>query len=114
MPYITVNTNTEITKEAELRLKTRFAAVLTEAFPTKTENWLMLKLEGEGHMYFGGADAPCAMVQVSLFGCGSDSGYDTMTEGVCRLLEGELGIPADRIYVKYEEVAHWGWNHSNF
>jgi len=37
-----------------------------------------------------------------------------MTADVCTLLAKETGISPDRIYVKYEEVFHWGWNGSNF
>ena len=30
------------------------------------------------------------------------------------LLGEALDIPCDRVYVKYEEVDHWGWNKMNF
>ncbi|MBQ1519226.1 MAG: hypothetical protein IIZ53_05155, partial [Ruminococcus sp.] len=30
------------------------------------------------------------------------------------ILTDQLGISSDRIYVKYSEVANWGWNGSNF
>ena len=33
---------------------------------------------------------------------------------VCALLSEELGIDPEGIYVKYEEVAHWGYNNFNF
>ena len=114
MPYIEIKTNTAIPKEAEVSVKSKIAAVLTAAFPSKTENWLMLDFTENSRMYFGGKDDPCAMVQVALFGKGNTAGFDKLTDGVCRLIESELGIPADRVYVKYEEVSHWGWNGQNF
>ena len=114
MPYIEIKTNTSIPKDTEVSIKSKIAAVLTAAFPAKTENWLMLDFTDSSRMYFGGKDDPCAMVQIALFGKGNTAGFDKMTDGVCTLLESELGIPADRIYVKYEEVSHWGWNNVNF
>ena len=114
MPYIEIKTNTAITKDNEVAVKSKIAAVLTDAFPSKTENWLMVDFTANSSMYFGGKDDPCAMVQIALFGKGNTAGFDKMTDGVCRLIETELGIPADRVYVKYEEVSHWGWNYNNF
>lgn len=114
MPYIEIKTNTAIPKTNEISIKSKIAEVLTASFPSKTENWLMLDFTENSRMYFGGKDDPCAMVQIALFGKGNAAGFDKMTDGVCSLIEKELGIPADRVYVKYEEVSHWGWNGNNF
>lgn len=114
MPYIEIKTNTPIPQKNEVSIKAKIAEVLTSAFPSKTENWLMVDFTEKSRMYFGGKDDPCAMVRIALFGKGTSAGFDKMTDGVCSLIEAELGIPADRIYVKYEEVSHWGWNNSNF
>ncbi len=114
MPYIEIKTNTPIPHPTEVSVKSVLANVLTAAFPSKTENWLMVNFTENSRMYFGGKDDPCAMVQISLFGKGTSAGFDKMTDGVCTLLNKELGIPTDRIYVKYEEVSHWGWNNGNF
>ena len=37
-----------------------------------------------------------------------------MTGEICKIFNEELGIEPNRIYVKYEEVANWGWNGENF
>ena len=37
-----------------------------------------------------------------------------MTKAVCDILEEELGIDPEFIYVKYEEIDHWGYNRFNF
>ncbi len=54
------------------------------------------------------------MVEIKIFGTAPRSAYDAMTRDVCAILERELGVPGDRIYVKYEECDKWGWNGSNF
>ena len=49
-----------------------------------------------------------------MFGSASSGAYNKMTSVICNILNEELGIPENRIYVKYEEVFNWGWNGSNF
>lgn len=44
----------------------------------------------------------------------SKEGSEAMTAEVCNILENELGIPPDRIYVKYKGYSDWGWNGGNF
>ena len=39
---------------------------------------------------------------------------ERMTARICDLFERKLGISPDRVYVKYEEAEHWGWNGANF
>ncbi len=113
MPYIDTKLSVPLTKEKELTLKTALGKLI-ETFPGKTERWLMLNFSDNCHLYFDGTDTPCAYVTVALFGKGNDASYDKMTADVCELLAKETGIAPDRIYVKYEEVLHWGWNGSNF
>ena len=54
------------------------------------------------------------MVEIELFGKASAESCDKMTDAVCAMIEVECAIPAVRVYVKYAEVEHWGWNHANF
>jgi len=114
MPYIDVKSNTALPKEKTALLKSKIAEILASSFPGKTENWLMMSFTGDADMYFGGSDAPCMMVDIAIFGSQSDASYDKMTADVCELLHKETDISPDRIYVKYEEVFHWGWNGANF
>lgn len=113
MPFIDAKLSTPLTKEKEIALK-KSLGKLIETFPGKTESWLMIQCTGDCHLYFKGTDEPCAMVAISLYGKGTPAAFDKMTADVTDLLQRETGIPASRIYVKYEEVSHWGWNGSNF
>ncbi len=114
MPYITVQTNLTVIKEKCDAIKEKLAVALADAFPGKTEEWLMLKMEDNITMYFAGTTAPCVMVNVDIFGKQSASGYDKMTSSVCEIISGVTGVPKNRMYVKYSEYDHWGWNGSNF
>ncbi len=114
MPFIETKTNIKLTKETMENLKSRFAKATSDSFPGKTENWLMVEFCDDSVMYFGGTSDPCMIVNVEIFGHATDASYDKMTSAVCEIVEAECGIPADRIYVKYEEIDHWGWNGTNF
>lgn len=114
MPYIEVKTNIKLSGDTQAVLKSQIADVLAASFPGKTENWLMLSFVPECSMYFGGSDAPCMFLDTAIFGSQTNAAYDAMTAGICDLIEKECGIPKNRIYIKYEEVSHWGWNSMNF
>ena len=113
MPFIQTKTNCSVSADQEKALKTRFGKTI-EHLPGKTERWLMLDFEDDCRMWFGGSDAPCAFLEVKLFGRAGGSSYDQLTAAITEDIGAVLGIPADRVYVKYEEIDHWGWNRSNF
>ena len=60
MPFISTKTNVNVSKEKEVELKERLGQAIS-IIPGKSENWLMLAIEGVApdHMYiryFGSAD----------------------------------------------------------
>lgn len=113
MPYIKTTTNVSISASAEKELKDQFGRLIS-LIDGKTESWLMLDFNEAEHLYFAGSDAPAAMVEVDIFGTASDKEYDKLTEALCSCVSEKLGVSPSRIYVKYAEVEHWGWNGSNF
>lgn len=112
MPFINVKTNVSVSKEQCDKIKSAFGQAIT-ALPGKSESWLMVGIEPEQVLYFQGKDAPAAMVQVQAFGT-STSGTDNLTGKICGILNSELGLPQNRIYVSYFGTSSWGWNGSNF
>lgn len=113
MPFINVKTNSEVSKDKEISIKSALGQAIT-AVPGKSESWLMVEIEPERKLYFKGTDAPAAMVEVSVFGSANSSAFSELTSRICTILNSELGIESSRIYVKYEATSEWGWNGSNF
>lgn len=114
MPHINLKTNTTITPSQETELKTKLGKAI-ECFSGKTEAWLMISLEDNCRIWFKGDNSQnTAMIEIQLLGHASNREYDNMTETVCDIVNSVLNIPKDRIYIKYEECEHWGWNGSNF
>lgn len=112
MPLITTKVSTEISKEKEVSLKDKFGKAIE--LINKSESWLMVDFQENCHLYFKGSDESCAMLEVDLFGKATDSGYDALTEKLTEIVETELGIDRSRIYVKYNEISHWGYSGFNF
>lgn len=114
MPYINARITESITLEKENIIKTKLGEAIT-VFSGKSENWLMVDICPDCHIWFRGDNStPAAFVEVKIFGTAANSACEKMTEAVCDIFTSELDIPADRIYVKYESCHQWGWNGSNF
>ena len=112
MPFINTKTNVSISKEQETAHKTEFGKAIS--LIGKSEAWLMLSFEGGSSLWFKGSDAPAAIAEVKLYGRASSSAYNALTGKLTEIISNILGVPAGRIYVKYEEVENWGLGGSNF
>lgn len=114
MPYINLKTTKTVAPEKCESLKAAFGKAI-ESFPGKTEAWLMVGIEDDAKLWFkGDASSDSAIVDVDLLGQVNSSASEKMTSVVCDILERELGISPDRIYVKYTGYNDWGWNGQNF
>ncbi len=113
MPFINTKYSQKITPEQETELKTALGSAVS--ILGKTESWLMLGFEQECSLYFRGETSEkIAFVDVSLYGPASPASCDKMTAEICRIYTDVLGVPADKIYVKYALTDCWGWNGGNF
>ena len=112
MPFINVKTNASVSKEQCDKIKSALGQAIT-ALPGKSESWLMVGIEPDSILYFKGSDAPAAMVQVQTYGTNA-SGTDALTGKISTILNAELGLSPDRIYVSYFGTSNWGWNGGNF
>ena len=114
MPFINTKLSVNLTAEKEKEIK----AALGEAIailPGKSERWLMLDFEDNCRLWFAGTNSePSAYIEVSIFGGADADSYNALTKAITDIISSKAGIPADRIYVKYEESENWGWSGSNF
>ena len=113
MPFVNLKTNVNIDSKLENSLKTNLGELI-KIIPGKSENWLMINLEGSKTMYFKGSEDRCAMIEVKIYGEAPDSAKDKFTEEVTSLVSKQLLIPKDRIYVSYFETFDWGFAGNNF
>ncbi len=114
MPYISLETTKNLTDEKCEQLKVAFGKAI-EVFPGKSEAWLMVGIEGNKKLWFkGDASNDSAIVSVDLLGEVNPTASEKMTSVICEILENEIDVSPDRVYVKYTGFKHWGWNGGNF
>lgn len=113
MPYIHFKTTETLDPEQQEQLKQGFGKAI-ECIPGKSERFLMVGLESQCSLYFGGTPGTCAIAEVKLFGKADQHEYQILSAKLTQLISDICKIPGDRIYVKYEECATWGWNGNNF
>ncbi len=111
MPLINVRTSLPELADAAGLLKELSAALAQQT--GKPESYVMTLLETAVPMTFAGSSDPCAYVEIKSIGALKPP---AMTEAFCALIHGRTGIPANRIYVAFEDVkaSSWGWNGSTF
>lgn len=114
MPYISTRTTEKLTEEKKAVLAKRLGKAIT-IIPGKREARLMLDFEGGLTMYYGGKTGePMAFAEVKILGKGEREHLNNLTAEICKIFKEELNVDGSNVYVKYEEITHWGWNGSNF
>ncbi len=115
MPFINTKVNMPLDRQQQREVKERLGRAIA-LLPGKSEQYLMVGFEPDYPLYFQGDDGerPAAMVEVSVFGSAPAAAYGKLTAAVTNTLSEVLKIDPSRIYVKYSEHQHWGWNGSNF
>ena len=114
MPCIKTTTSVSVSDAQKRDLQEKFGKAI-EIFPGKSERWLMVITEGDAAVCMAGdAAAPAAFVELSLLGKSDRAHFERMSAAICEILEDVLGIAPSRVYIKYTEVTHWGWNGGNF
>lgn len=112
MPFINTKTTVTLNDSQKEALTTGITGITRECLG-KGENWIMTGYEDNASLSFQGSTEDIAYVEVKTYGTPSPAGADQMTAKLSALLERELSIPPNRIYVAYFPTDKWGWNGNN-
>jgi phenylpyruvate tautomerase len=114
MPYLMIQTNLPLGKKAERAILKNASTLIAEQLE-KPESFVMIAMETDTPMLFAGSDDPVAFLELKSVGLPARKTKD-LSEALCQLVEGHLGIPRDRVYVKFIDVkGHmWGWKGDTF
>lgn len=114
MPYIGTKTTVGISAKKEEIIKKKLGEAIATV-PGKSEKWLMCEFQDNCRLWMAGTnDAPAAFVEVKILGGADSSVCEKMSGIICDILNSELDIPGDRVYITYAAFDDWGWNGSNF
>jgi phenylpyruvate tautomerase len=114
MPYLMIQTNLPLGKKAERAILKNASTLIAELLE-KPESFVMIALETDTPMLFAGSDDPVAFLELKSIGLSARKTKD-LSEALCQLIEGHLGIARDRVYVKFIDVkgSMWGWKGDTF
>jgi len=114
MPMLKIQTNTPVAEENRKALASLASGTVAELLG-KPERYVMVSIEENPSMLFGGSDAPLAYLELKSIGL-PDSQTSEFSARLANLLEEQLGLPADRVYIEFADAARnmWGWNGGTF
>ena len=109
MPFIDARFSTPVNEKQEEVIKRRLGEAI--ALIGKSEAYLMVQIQDNCKLYFkGNKDEDSAFFEVKLLGKSTKANYEKLTCALCEIASQELSIPTNRVYVKFEEVEHWGFD----
>ena len=108
MPFIQIHTSITISPEQEEQI-TAEAGKAIAYIPGKQADSLMLIFDDHCRIHLGRCTEPLAYVEASLFGNEDHHGYDLFSAAVTSILEDVLHIPAEHIYIRYDDISAWSY-----
>ncbi len=114
MPLLQLRTNRSLSPQKAEKFLRQASQEVAQALG-KSENYVMTTLESDTPMTFAGNSEPCAYLELKSLGLHADQ-TAPLSQRLCTLVQQELGIPSERIYIEFAapERAFWGWNGKTF
>lgn len=113
MPFIDSKITVSVSDEKKEKIKSEIGKAISILH--KPESYLMVGINDNYDLWFAGEKLQKgAYVSVDVFGDINAADSSKMSGVICDVLNNELGIPDDKVYVEYRGTHNWGWNGSNF
>ncbi len=112
MPLLTLSTNIHIDDKLALaKSASRSVADLLG----KPESYVMVQIEDDQCLIFGGEESPCALLQLKSLGLPENSTAD-FSSRLCHFINEQTGISSQRIYIEFSNPQRhmWGWDQRTF
>jgi len=114
MPLLRIRTNVEVPPDRRSALLRQLSRGLAEALG-KPERYVMVSFQHNPDMLFAGDSTPLAYLEVKSIRLPQDRTSE-LSAVLCRLINDQLGVSQDRIYIEFADAAAhlWGWNGATF
>ena len=109
MPFINISTSVKVKDKKRL---IKEIILLISSLTNKSKRFVMAKLEDDSQLYFDD-EGPCCFLEIKSIGSINPA---KMANPVCNLINENIGIPPDKIYISFEDVpaSMWVWNGKTF
>ena len=116
MPLIQLHTSCTLPDQDKRQSLAKTLSRLAAEGIGKPEQYVMASVHDNVAMTISGSTGPCALVTVKSIGGLSKAVNQTLASQVGQVLQKELAIPQNRVYLTFEDVAptHWAWNGKTF
>ncbi|MBT2969765.1 MAG: hypothetical protein B6D72_18430 [gamma proteobacterium symbiont of Ctena orbiculata] len=114
MPLLKITTNKALDQDLVGELLKQASAEVAQILG-KPERYVMISFEHNPQMLFAGSEEVLAYLELKSIGLPDDR-TKQISHALCQLMERQLAVPAERIYIEFSaaERHHWGWNASTF
>ena len=114
MPFFKIETNRQADDARTVALLNKASAMVSQMLG-KPEQFVMVSIETDKRMMFGGDGEPTAFVQLKSIGLPTDRCAE-FSGKICQFLNDELGIQPDRVFIDFKDAARnlFGWNGKTF
>lgn len=114
MPLLKLRTNVSIASDKVTELMSDFSQCLANE-TGKPERYVMVEIDAQRNMLFGGSPEPLAYVECKSIGLSSGQA-SSLSKSISQILHSQLGIDIDRVYIEFSNCPAelWGWNGSTF
>lgn len=114
MPLLTLQTSVRLSNQDRYNLVGPLSKIVSECLG-KPERYVMVAVS-EAAMLMDGVDMPTAYADISSIGGLSTEINRKLSERICLLLQDQLGISPDRVYLVFTNVSgeNWGWDSGTF
>ena len=112
MPLLEITCNTRIDDKAALAQN---ASRVVAGMLGKPESYVMIKIEDNACLIFGGNEEPAAHLKLKSLGMDESNTTDYSTH-LCGFVQNILDIPPSRTYIEFcnPERHMWGWDSRTF
>ena len=112
MPLLQINTNVSVKDSTALA---KDASRIVAGMLGKPESYVMVIVNAEASLVFGGSDEKAAHLKLKSLGLDESKTTDYSTH-LCGFIQNILGISPSRIYIEFSnpERHMWGWDSGTF
>jgi phenylpyruvate tautomerase len=114
MPLLKIQTNQPVDTDKKHALAAEASKAVADMLG-KPERYVMVSIEENPAMLFGGSGEPLAYLELKSIGL-PESKTGDFSAALAALLDRHLGLPADRVYIEFADAPRtmWGWNGGTF
>ncbi len=115
MPLIELDTSCELDAGKKQAIVAGLSRAVAEG-TGKPEQYVMACVRDKVAMLMAGGAGPAALVTIKGIGGLSKTVNQSLAGKITPMLQKELAIPGDRVYITFQELdaGHWAWNGKTF